>query len=68
MKNKITDEQIELSLSLITIALDNYSKDNEVFSFECPVCKNQAKSVLTMFEDSLHGAIECKGCDTFVHI
>lgn len=68
MKNKITDEQMELTLNLITIALDNYSKDDEVFSFECPICKKQAISVLAMFEGSLHGSIECKGCDTYIHI
>ncbi|WP_246517643.1 hypothetical protein [Clostridium aciditolerans] len=31
MKKKITDEQLERSMTLLTTAMDNYTKDDEVF-------------------------------------
>lgn len=68
MKKKITDEQLEISMALLTTALDNYSKDDEVFNFECPICQNQAYGALAMFSDSLHGVIECKNCDSYIHV
>lgn len=32
MKKKITDEQLERSMTLLTTAMDNYTKDDEVFN------------------------------------
>lgn len=55
-------------MTLLTTAMDNYTKDDEVFNFECPICQNQAYGALAMFGDSLHGVIECENCDSHIHI
>lgn len=48
--------------------MDNYTKDDEVFNFECPICQNQAHGVLAMFTGSLHGIIQCENCDVQIQI
>ncbi|MFL0198336.1 hypothetical protein ACJDU8_22630 [Clostridium sp. WILCCON 0269] len=65
---KSDDEEIDDAIQLVNAAAENYKNDNEIFDFECPICKGQAKSILYMFHGSLHGAVECTKCGAQIHI
>lgn len=65
---KIEDEEVNEAIELINTALINYKNDNEIFEFQCPICKGQVKSILYMLNGSFHGAIECEKCGSKIHI